>query len=111
MTKPTKTRGIALLARVTGAYALDATESEILTEACRLLDHLDRVQEAVLAEPLTSPGSTGQPTAAPLLAELRAGRRQLLEMLAALRLPATEEPDPFDALAESLSRPTGGGSS
>ncbi|MEO7981067.1 MAG: hypothetical protein ABI807_09280 [Sporichthyaceae bacterium] len=44
----------------------------------RLLDHLHALH-AALAGQLTSTGSTGQTVAHPLLAELRAGRRELLE--------------------------------
>ena len=80
-------RGRALWDSVLTAYELDPAESDLLLEVCRLVDHLERVHTAVLAEPLTSPGSTGQPVASPLLAELRAGRRQLVELVATLHIP------------------------
>ena len=110
MTKPSKSRGAALHDRIEAAYAPTATESEVLVELARLLDHLDALHTALACQ-LTSTGSTGQAVAHPLLAELRAGRRQLLELLAALRLPSSEKPDAYDALVEQLSRPAGGGSS
>lgn len=105
-----RSRGEALHDSVSKTYALDPAETEILVEVGRLLDHINAVHAAVGGE-LTSTGSTGQLVAHPLLGELRAARRQLVELLAALNIPSGEEPDAYDALVAQLSRPTGGGSS
>ncbi|MGI8954797.1 MAG: hypothetical protein ACR2FL_09550 [Nocardioidaceae bacterium] len=98
-------RGRALWDDVLGTYDVGPAEAVLVLELCRLADHIDRLQEATVTAPLTSPGSTGQAVAHPLLAELRAGRRQLVDLVAALHSPAPPA-DPFDTLAKSMAAST-----
>jgi hypothetical protein len=80
--------GRRLWAAVVGGYMLTPAEIEMLSEACRTVDELDRLTRAVRALPeLTTAGSTGQVVAHPLLAEVRAHRRILERLAAALHLP------------------------
>jgi plasmid stabilization system protein ParE len=76
--------GKALWAAVVGKYVLTAGELEVLRQAARTADEVDRLERAVRALPdFATIGSTGQPRAHPLLSEVRA-HRQLLERLWAL---------------------------
>jgi hypothetical protein len=71
---------------------LTAAEVEMLGQACRTCDELDRLEKAVraLAE-LTTTGSTGQLKPHPLLAEVRTHRLLLERLTTALCLPDENE--------------------
>jgi hypothetical protein len=67
-------------------------ERALLVEACRTADELGRLEKAVRALPeLTVEGSTGQPRAHPLFAEVRAHRQLLERLTSALALPDVDE--------------------
>jgi hypothetical protein len=64
--------GKALWAAVASKYVLTAGELEVLRQAVRTADEVDRLEKAVRALPdLITTGSTGQPRAHPLLSEVR----------------------------------------
>src|SRR5215204_3512790 len=67
---------------------LTPAELEMLGQACRTRDELDRLERAVRALPeLTTTGSTGQPKVHPLLEEVRRHRLLLERLTTALNLP------------------------
>jgi hypothetical protein len=84
--------GRRLWVSVAERYVLTASELEMLGQACRTCDELDRLEKAVRALPeLVVSGSTGQPKAHPLLAEVRAHRQLLERLTTALCLPHESE--------------------
>ena len=87
-----KAPGRKLWLSVIGRYVLTAAEVEMLGQACRTADELDRLERAVrqLSE-LTVRGSTGQPKAHPLLEEVRRHRVLLERLTGALCLPDDDE--------------------
>jgi hypothetical protein len=87
-----KAPGKRLWLSVIGRYVLTAAEVEMLGQACRTADELDRLECAVrqLSE-LTVRGSTGQPKAHPLLEEVRRHRVLLERLTGALCLPDEDE--------------------
>jgi hypothetical protein len=87
-----KVSGKRLWLSVVGKYVLTAAESEMLAQACRTTDELDRLERAVRVLPdLTTTGSTGQLKPHPLLAEVRAHRLLLERLTTALALPDEDE--------------------
>jgi hypothetical protein len=73
-------------------YVLTAAEVEMLGQACRTCDELDRLEKAVRSLPeLTVQGSMGQPKSHPLLAEVRAHRLLLERLTTALCLPDEDQ--------------------
>src|SRR5829696_6404705 len=87
-----KAPGRRLWTAVAGLYILTASEVEMLRQACRTADELDRLERAVRALPeLTTTGSTGQLKPHPLLAEVRAHRQLLERLTTALNLPDEDE--------------------
>jgi hypothetical protein len=81
--------GRKLWTSVTGDYVLDEHESRLLLEACRTVDLLDGLEEAVRRDgPLLS-SPQGQ-RAHPAAVEARQQRITLARLLAALRLPDEE---------------------
>jgi hypothetical protein len=87
-----KAPGKQLWAAVATKYVLTPAELEMLGQACRTADELDRLERAVrqLSE-LTVRGSTGQPKAHPLLEEVRRHRVLLERLTGALCLPNEDE--------------------
>lgn len=69
------------------AYELSDGELSILLEACRTLDDLDRLAEAITKHGAMTIGSQGQPVVNPALTEARGQRAVLHRLLAALALP------------------------
>jgi hypothetical protein len=87
-----KAPGKRLWLSVATRYVLTAAETEMLGQACRTADELDRLEKAVRAlSELTVRGSTGQPKAHPLLEEVRRHRVLLERLTSALCLPAEDE--------------------
>ena len=83
-----KTPGKRLWVDVTAIYVLTPAELAVLRDACRTADECDRLERQVLTLPeLVAPGSTGQPKAHPLLAEVRAHRQLLERLCTGLNLP------------------------
>jgi hypothetical protein len=84
--------GRKLWTAVAGSYILTASEVEMLRQAARTADELDRLERAVRALPdLVTTGSTGQLKPHPLLAEVRAHRLLLERLTTALNLPDDSE--------------------
>lgn len=81
--------GKRLWRAIAGRFDLEQHETELLTQACRTLDLLERLQEAATAGPLQIDGKTN-----PLLAETRLQRITLARLLAAMRLPDEEQGRP-----------------
>src|SRR5215203_588347 len=87
-----KASGKRLWLSVFDRYVLTAADVEMLGQACRTADELDRLERAVRALPeLTTAGSTGQIKPHPLLAEVRAHRLLLERLTGALNLPDEDE--------------------
>jgi hypothetical protein len=87
-----KAPGRKLWAAVTGPYVLTPAELEMLGQACRTSDELDRLERAVRElSDLVTTGSTGQLKPHPLLAEVRAHRLLLERLTTALNLPEDTE--------------------
>lgn len=77
---------------ILGAYDLSPGELELLRQASRLADLIDRADGELAAEAdLTVCGSTGQPRAHPLLDSSAAQRRVLAEMIRSMALPMPGE--------------------
>jgi hypothetical protein len=73
-------------------YVLTAAEVEILGQACRTADELDRLERAVRAlSDLVTTDSTGQLKPHSLLAEVRANRQLLERLTTALNLPEEDQ--------------------
>ena len=84
--------GKRLWMSVAEKYVLTVAEVEMLGQACRTADELDRLERAVRALPeLTVQGSMGQPKPHPLLAEVRAHRLLLERLTTALALPDEDQ--------------------
>src|SRR6187200_232259 len=87
-----KASGKRLWLSVIGKYVLTAAEVEMLGQACRTADELDRLERAVRQlSDLTVAGSTGQPKAHPLLEEVRRHRVLLERLAGALNLPDEDQ--------------------
>ena len=63
----------------------------ILTQACRVADVVAELHEAADEAPLTVKGSMGQQAISPFIAEARAQRALLAQLLSRLGLPDTDE--------------------
>lgn len=57
---------------------------QILVEACRVVDAIAELDKAAAEAPLTVKGSMGQPVISPFIAEARAQRSLLAQLLARL---------------------------
>ncbi|CAM3108588.1 hypothetical protein BST27_18575 [Mycobacterium intermedium] len=84
-------RGKALWRDVVSTYVLDPAELALLVELCCTVDEIDRLTCALSAQEMVVTGSTGQPKANPLLAELREHRKVSERLAAALALPIPGE--------------------
>ena len=101
--------GKLLWAAVIDKYVLTAAEVEMLGQACRTTDELDRLERAVRVLPeLTTTGSTGQLKPHPLLEEVRRHRTLLERLTTALALP---DEDQTVGLAWGVTTCTEGGES
>jgi len=72
-------------------YELSAGELELLRQACRVVDLLERADVALIDEELTVAGSMGQARAHPLLAASAEQRRTLEALVRSLALPMPDE--------------------
>jgi hypothetical protein len=80
-------RGAAFWREVVGAYDLRPDERELLGEACRALDRLDELREAVKTGGLVVTDSRGRVALHPAAVEERQVRNVLRLTLAQLALP------------------------
>ncbi|MBG0818200.1 hypothetical protein [Planomonospora sp. ID82291] len=83
--------GRVLWSSVTEDFDLGHAELPLLVEACRTADELVMMRRTLAAEESTVIGSTGQPKAHPLYAELRAHRLLLGKLLDSLALPVEDQ--------------------
>lgn len=95
-TKPRKPsglgkRGAGFWDRTLKDYELTDSEVQLLTEACRTLDNLDALADALAHDGATVKGSMGQTVTHPALTESRGQRQVLHKLLAALALPDLED--------------------
>jgi hypothetical protein len=74
--------GRRLWRAITRQHALEQHEADLLTQACRTVDLLERLEAAATAGPLTVDGRAN-----PVIVEARQQRITLARLLAALRLP------------------------
>lgn len=74
-----------------GDFELSDAEQEILAEACRTLDDLDRLAALVTDHGSMVTGSQGQPVLNPALTEARGQRLALHRLVAALQLPDADD--------------------
>lgn len=84
--------GAALWRAVSGGYALRPDEYRVLSDACREVDLIDRIQLELDSSDLMVTGSQGQPVVNPLAAELRQHRAALAALLRQLKLPDDDAP-------------------
>jgi len=92
-------RGKRLWKGVHEDFEVGTAERELLIEACRSADELDRLQEVIRDAKLIQPGSMGQPAAHPLLRELSQLRHVYVRLLAQLGFEAAE--NEWDGLSAS----------
>ena len=76
---------------IVAAYELSPGEAELLRQACRTVDLLDRLDAQLVAEDLTVAGSRGQERAHPLLTVAVEQRRTLEGLLNGMALPMPNE--------------------
>lgn len=88
---PFGARGSAFSARVLAEFELTDSGLALLSEACRVLDTIDALSALVDADGLTVPGSRGQTTVHPAVAEIRQQRITLSRLLRQLDLDAEED--------------------
>jgi hypothetical protein len=86
-------QGRLLWADVVADYTLDQHEVALLTAACRTVDRLEDIADALRAAPLTTTNARGDLVAHPLLVEQRQQGISLSRLLASLRLPTGETED------------------
>ncbi|MBO2455862.1 hypothetical protein J4573_52920 [Actinomadura barringtoniae] len=84
-------RGTVLWNRVTETWDLKPDELELLSAACRTVDHIAAMEKELEGQPLTVLGSQRQPVINPLVSELRFYRAALASHLRALRIPDSED--------------------
>ncbi len=84
-------RGRRFWTETSAQYEFDAAEAELLVEACRLLDLIERLHAEVDREGTTTLGSSGQPVRHPSLAALHDARGLLTRVISALNIPAAED--------------------
>ncbi|MEU9581066.1 hypothetical protein [Streptomyces chilikensis] len=94
-------QGTCLWEEISGAYELRVDELRVLGDACREVDLIERLEDALRDAPLVVTGSMKQPVANPLVQELRQHRALVARLLAALKLPDEEEQERHDAQARS----------
>lgn len=80
-------RGRAFWRATVRDFDLSDVECEVLREACRLLDEVDSLREAIDADGVTVTGSQGQTRVNPAIGEVRQHRLALARLLAQLDLP------------------------
>jgi hypothetical protein len=80
-------RGLDFWRSTVDEFDLSATEAELLTEVCRLLDECEELRQAIGRDGVTVLGSTGQVRANPCLTELRQHRLAVGRLIAQLAIP------------------------
>lgn len=85
-------------------YELGEHELAILESACRELDIVDRLEKALKDAKLIVNGSMGQPTANPLLGEVRQHRTTYTSLIKSLKLPESDEATPAQKARSTSAR-------
>lgn len=85
--------GQKLWDEVTEEYELRPDELRILASACRMSDHIKRIEAELQNAPLIVQGSMKQPVAQPLLAELRQYRTAQSSLFKQLKLLDLDDED------------------
>lgn len=80
-------QAITLWRSIVNVYDLRPDELRVLEDACREAQLIDRIDDELRMAPLVVRGSMGQPTASPLLTEIRQHRSTLAGLLKRLNLP------------------------
>ena len=80
-------RGTEFWRSIADEFELSDSEAQLLREACKTLDTLDDLAEAVERDGVTVLGSTGQTVVHPAVTEARQQRLVLHRLVAALQLP------------------------
>lgn len=88
--QPFGTKGQLFHDQVVTDYELSVTELRTLEDICREIDLIERLQIALDGGELIVAGSMGQPTASPLVQELRQHRAVLDRLMKSMELPAGE---------------------
>ena len=76
---------------IRSVYELAPHEEELLRQAARAVDLLDRINTELASSPLVVEGSTGQLRPHPLLGTVAMHRQSLEHLLRALALPVGDE--------------------
>src|SRR5690554_4471584 len=79
--------GSSLWRTVTGKYELRSDELVTLESACRATDRVVLMRSELAGMTMLVPGSMGQLTLNPLVAEIRAHEAQIARLLVSLKLP------------------------
>src|SRR6202035_1043081 len=83
--------GKALWRNITQTTEFDAAEIALLHQLCRVIDIIDRIWADIGDMGVTVAGSTGQPKANPLLAEMREQVKVADQLVTALAIPIGNE--------------------
>ena len=83
--------GLGLWQAVLGECELASGEMALLVQACRTVDELETISQALADGPAVVTGSTGQPKASTLFAEARAHRLVLGKLFEQMALPELGE--------------------
>jgi hypothetical protein len=89
--KSSETPGAALRRSILDTYELSATEEATLNRAAALLDQLQRIEDELATQPVTTSGSRGQVVGNPLLDEQRRHAHTVALLLDALHIPMDDE--------------------
>lgn len=85
-------KALEVWTEIAEGYDLRIDELRVLEDACREIDLIERLEEALKDADLIVTGSMGQPVASPLVQELRQHRGVLARLLGWLKLPDEEAP-------------------
>jgi hypothetical protein len=83
--------GKTLWQAITGTYELAPAELELLRQACRVADHLARIDAALMDSDVIVEGYAGQPRSHPLLQASAEQRRVLDALFRSMALPMPDE--------------------
>ncbi len=92
--------GRKLWREVLADFELAPDGLSLLTAACRTVNELERLHQAIVCAEVMTTGSAGQPVANPLFAEARAHRATLAKLIAQLALPDEDDVTPLTATQE-----------
>jgi hypothetical protein len=92
--------GLRLWTAIVDVYDLRPDELRILEDAGREAMLIDRMDRELESAPLVVKGSMGQPTASPMVQEIRQHRATFAQLMGKLRLPDDPEVVPKSGPAE-----------